>query len=186
MARRGGIGDFGRKRISESLSDLEGRLSDYSEGMKQVITGRRSRPPRPVDPADKYPDDLNTLYDLAEVSFGPISVDFTKVQYKGPDRSTRISGVQFLPGMDHSELKSVLVKTIEGEYSKQLLESRIIGYMYIRFHRAGKSGDLGKYGPMTMADYKSRTTAVPSWGKAVNSWIGDYLGHTSAPSGLEI
>lgn len=78
--------------------------------------------------------------------FGPYFVDKAEEYYQGPFRSTRVSAHQFVP-LDPSVL--------EGDtdvLGKQFRYWTIRGHIYVRWH---KKGNLTKYGPCTLQDYRT-------------------------------
>jgi hypothetical protein len=172
------------KRISEAL---RGDFKDYpSEGSWQTAerVADDARSEREPYRSYKSTGDLanEAGFDWGSV-FDPISIQFTRVTDKGPQKSTRVSAIQFGTTLSDDELRQLFIDVIENQLSSQMLETQITGYMYVKWV---KGSNLSSYGPITAAEYKSRVAGgVTSWGKAVKNW-GGYSYDSSPVAGVSI
>lgn len=81
--------------------------------------------------------------------FGPYVLSRASEYYRGPKSSTRVSGHQFIP-LDENAVQ----KVVEGQMGSQFYWN-LRGYIYVRFWKTGKRGDLWRYGPCTLQDYRT-------------------------------
>lgn len=146
-AKKRGLGPSNWNRYSDipDLTPTAGRVP--STELDETRGGIRSLIPS-YEPDYNNPSADTSSWKFNNADWGPYVLQRAGQYYQGPRRSTRVQAHQFI-AIDPQEEDDAQNGTLGAQFYWN-----IRGYIYVRFWKSGTKGNLWRYGPCTLQDYR--------------------------------